>query len=41
MFDDPICESWAMVVVKITCPYVSTDLDQFAHGMKLKIVVSF
>ncbi len=32
MFDDPTCESLAMVDAKTTCPYDSIDLDQFAHG---------
>jgi hypothetical protein len=41
MFDDPTCESLAMVDVKTTCCYDSIDLDQFAHGMKMKIMVSF
>jgi len=40
MFDDPTCESLAMVDVKTTCRYDSIDLDQFAHGMKMKIMVS-
>jgi len=41
MFDDPTCESSIMVDVKTTCPYDSIGLDQFAHGMKMKMMASF
>lgn len=30
-----------MVDVKTTCPYDSIGLDQFAHGMKMKMMASF